>query len=485
MSVRRNMIWMAASQASAFIAQFVTTVVLARLLTPYEMGIFAAALAVAGLLAILRNVGLGNYVIRAGVLTPEMLATSFTINALLSLLIAAAVAVMAVLGGALLGESGVRTVLLVVAAVPLINIFEFRPAMVTEREGRFGDIAAVNVIRAVASGVVAVVLAYHDHSYMSLAYGQVVGGVLAAVGFNLVGWRHASLRVSLAGWRGILSLGAHMFVSSGIGVGTVRLAELALARLLGLEALGMYSRAGSVANMAWESISLIVGRPVFVDMAEQRRQGRSLRNSYLRVTAMMTGLLWPAFVGLAVLAGPLVLLLYGPQWGDAGLPLSLLALSSVPSAALVMASAVLVVTERTATQAQVEVIRSLAGLALFLGGCLLGLNWAAASRILEGLLAFALYRRLLQRMTDTKASDFTPIYLRSLALTVVAVAPAAGVMVWYEWSAQAPLAVLGVAVVTGTLLWGGLLYQMRHPLFEEARWMLSRLRAKPAARPIL
>ena len=54
MSVRRNMIWMAASQTSAFIAQFVTTIVLARLLTPYEMGIFAAALAVAA------ELGLGS-----------------------------------------------------------------------------------------------------------------------------------------------------------------------------------------------------------------------------------------------------------------------------------------------------------------------------------------------------------------------------------------------------------------------------------------
>ena len=54
MSLRRNMLWMAASQGSAFVVQFGTTVVIARLLSPYEMGVFAAALAVLGLRAVLR-----------------------------------------------------------------------------------------------------------------------------------------------------------------------------------------------------------------------------------------------------------------------------------------------------------------------------------------------------------------------------------------------------------------------------------------------
>jgi len=83
MSLRRNMLWMAASQGSTFAVQFGTTVVIARLLGPYEMGVFAAALAVLGLLAVIRTVSLSNYVIRATVLTPALLDTTFTINALL------------------------------------------------------------------------------------------------------------------------------------------------------------------------------------------------------------------------------------------------------------------------------------------------------------------------------------------------------------------------------------------------------------------
>ena len=39
---------------------------------------------------------------------------------------------------------------------------------------------------------------------------------------------------------------------------------------------------------------------------------------------MITALMWPALIGLAILSGPVVLLLYGAKWLPAALPLSAL-----------------------------------------------------------------------------------------------------------------------------------------------------------------
>ncbi|MCC6716617.1 MAG: oligosaccharide flippase family protein [Acetobacteraceae bacterium] len=482
MSVRRNVLWMAAAQGCAFATQFATTVVLARLLTPYEMGVFAAALAVLGLLTILRSLGLGSYVIRVGALTPAVLETTFTVNLLSSLLISAGVAGLSVLGGAALNEPGVQRVLLVVAVVPLVSIFEFRPAVVMERHGRFRGLAAVNIARAVTGAGVALVLAYRGHSYMSLAYGQLAGGVVAAALFNAVGWRHVSLRCGLGDWREVMRYGAHMLAISATGIAATRLAELALARMLGLNALGMYSRASGVANMLWESIHMTVSRAVFVDLAEQRRQGRSMREGYLRMVAMMAGLLWPVFTGLAVVSGPVVVLLYGQQWLAAQLPLSLLALSSVPVATIALSGGLFMVAGRTGEQARLEAIRAAVGLVLFLGGCMIGLDWAAASRVLEAVVAVLLTRRQVQDMTGTRERDFTAIYLRSLALTVAAVGPAVAVMAWHGWNPLAPLGAVAAAILAGVVLWAVLLHQMRHPLIDEAAWLLGRLRLTRAAR---
>jgi O-antigen/teichoic acid export membrane protein len=313
---------------------------------------------------------------------------------------------------------------------------------------------------------------------MSLAYGQVAGGVVSAIGCTLLGRRHVSLRMGLEGWRDVLRYGAHMMAIGGISAATTRLADLIIARLLGLGALGIYARAGSLVNALWEAVSLVVSRALFVDFAEQQRQGRSLRESYLRVVAVTTALLWPAFAGLAVLAGPVVVALYGEKWTEAQLPLALLALSALPSVAIMAAGNVLIVTGCTGKLARLETIRAVSGLLLFAGGCWLGLSWAAGTRILESLLSFALYRKLVQQMTATREQDFTPIYLRSLALTAVSVGPAAAVMMYYQWSPLAPFGTVTAAALAGVAMWVALLHQMRHPVFDEARWLLARLRLR-------
>ena len=482
MSLRRNMLWMAASQGSAFVVQFGSTVVIARLLSPYEMGVFAAALAVLGLLAVIRGFSLGNYVIRATALTPALLDTAFTINALLVMLVGAAVVMLSLLGGVVLDDSGVRQVLMPIALAPVLSLFEFRPATVMERQGQFGALAVLNLVRILVGNGLAIGLAYEGYSYMSLAYGQLAGSLVAAVGFSVLGWRHVSLRIGLADWRPILRYGWHMLAISGASAAATRLAELALARMMGLVALGMYSRATGLANVAWEHINMVISRALFVDLAEQHRQGRSLRYSYLRVVTLSTAVFWPAFVGLAVLAGPLLMLLYGPKWMDAQLPLSLLALSMVPAATMLAAGGVLVVTERTAEQMRLETIRSAVGLLLFLAGCMVGLAWVAAARLLESILAYVLYRRPVQQMTQTRERDFLPIYLRSAGLTVAAVAPSFLLMAWHDWSPEAPLGPIGLSVLAGIVLWSLALYLMGHILVQEARTLLGQLNQRLAAR---
>jgi O-antigen/teichoic acid export membrane protein len=60
---------MATAQASSFVLQFASSVVLARLLTPREMGVFAVALAIVGALSIIQAFGLQSMIVREPHLT--------------------------------------------------------------------------------------------------------------------------------------------------------------------------------------------------------------------------------------------------------------------------------------------------------------------------------------------------------------------------------------------------------------------------------
>lgn len=478
-SIRSSLGWMTLSQGGLFIIQFGASVVIARLLTPYDMGVFAVAISIVGFLAAIRALGLSSYLVRAKSLDPGLFATAFTINAVLAAFISVMIVGLSALGGALLHEPGVQRLLLVMAISPLLSAFEFLPAAGLERRGSFHAIAILNLVRSLVSNAVMLAFAFAGFSYMSLAYGQLTGSLVAAIGVNLVARRDAHFKLGLSEWKGMLSFGLQMLAISGVNVLATRLAELLLARLLGLTALGLYSRASGLNSLLWDNVHLIIARIVFVDFSQQKRHGGSLRGSYLRIVQMMTGLLWPAFAGLAVVAGPVIRLLYGPVWIGAALPLSLLSISAMVLVSITMTWEVFVVCGETARQAKFEFVRSGAGLVLFALGCLASITWVAVAKIGEALFSLFLYRPHLERMTDTVLKDFIPIYAKSSLLTMFAIAPASLIMTFNDWSAYTPMPQVIAGIVFGGVCWGFGLYLLGHPLLEEARTILARRRKLP------
>ena len=72
MSLKRSLAWMALAQGCSLVMQFAASVVLARYLTPYETGIYAVALAMVGILALMQALGLHSLIVREENLTQEI-----------------------------------------------------------------------------------------------------------------------------------------------------------------------------------------------------------------------------------------------------------------------------------------------------------------------------------------------------------------------------------------------------------------------------
>ena len=121
-------------------------------------------------------------------------------------------------------------------------------------------------------------------------------------------------------------------------------------------------------------------------------------------------------------------------------------------------------------------MRTAVGTALFASGAALGgLPGAAAGRLGDALFSAFIYRRPIDHMTATRFSDYCPIYLRSLMLGVVAVTPAAVVMLVHHGAATTPLRPLVTAVAGGMIAWVIALKLSDHPLATELQRLTRRL----------
>jgi O-antigen/teichoic acid export membrane protein len=458
---------MAWAQGVGVALQFTSSVVLARWLTPYEGGIFGLALATVGVLSLIQSLGLHAMLVREENITPEIIATAFSVNAAISTLLALLILGASFFAGEFLNEDGVRKVMLVVAATPLFGIFGFLPSAMMEREGNFRCLAIIGTLSSLTSTVATIAFAIAGFSYMSVAWAQWVGSLTGVILGCWLGAQHVSFRFGFSAWKRVAHFGFQMVAVTGMAQIVARISEMCLGKVLGLSALGLFNRGVSINQIVWNNVHAIIGRVLFVDFARSYRSGESLRGRYIQAVTIITALLWPAFAGLAVVGKPFIYYVYGAKWVGSYSVLVLITLASIGLVASTLTWEIFAATGNLRTQTRIEYIRSIISLTTFVGACFISLEAAAATRVLDSVVAFVLYRPHLNRMTQTSLRDFVPVYGKSILLTLAAIAPAFTLMAVHGFAPDVSLLQLAAAIVLGVILWLAVLVLTRHPLIKE------------------
>lgn len=466
MSIRNSLAWMSICQLLSFVLLFGSSVVVAHYLTPKEMGVFGVGVAIVGVISIVQNLGLPAFIVREETLSEDVIASAFSVNAVVAMLLSGLIVAASFGGEILFKDAGVRHVLLVLALTPLIGMIAFVPWSLLEREGQFRTIAWMTVASNVINAVFTIGLAIQGFSYMSLAYGQLAGTLTLNVLVLAVGRDKLHFRMGFRGWRRVAGFTSQMLIVSGVSTATWRLCEISLGRILGLRMLGLYNRASGMNNLLWSNIYYLLSRVLLVEFSELNRRSESLRERYLQMMAVMTAFLWPAFAGMAVIASPLIQFVYGDQWLPATKPFVLLAIASMVWVPITLCWELFAGTGDLRPQTRIEVIRAVFAVVTFPAACFISLEAAVATRILDGLLAFVLYRPYVSRMTATTLKDLWWLYFQSACLTIAAIAPAATIMLIFGhyWS---PLLLLIATVPAGVVLWVIGLAVFRHPLWVQ------------------
>jgi len=473
-SVRASLAWTYGAHLLVFAVTFASTVVVSRLLTPRDLGAFGVGMAISGILGTISYFGVANYLIREQELSRQTVATAFTVNALLGLGVGAVLWLLGAAGPRVIAEPAIRDVLRLLALVPVIGVLEFVPATLMARDMRLDRSSLLQFGKAAVNAAATIWLALRGWGHLSLAVGAVLGAAFGALGYSLVGRRYLCCALSLNGARAMARFAVQMISAGGVSVLAARVAELIVAQMLGLGALGLYTRASGLAAMIWDGAYGLSTRVIYLQMATELRERGSLKQTFLHATRLLTAIMWPGMAGLAVLAGPVIRLLYGPQWDGAALPLALLMAGQFVAIGFAMNWELCVLTGRTAWQARVEVSRALFALAVFALGALFSLPAAAASRIFEALLGFAVYRRRMGEMAGASATEVRGAYSGGLVLTAVAVGPGLAAMSFLGWPHQPAPIQLGGAIAAGMGLWLVALRLMDHPLLHELALLVRR-----------
>lgn len=482
--IRKAFYWSASTQIVSFLVAFSGSVIVARLLSPREMGIYAVSLATMGVLQIFASFGVGEYVIRAVQLDDETVDSAFTLNALISIALAAGIYSISHIGARFLSDSAVAPVLQLLSIIPLLSILNFRPSVMLQREIEFRSISIVGLTATIFTTGTTVTAAYFGASYMSQAYGGVIGALISSIGLAILGRRHFAIRFSIVAWRPMLAFGMQMMSIGGISALAARLSDIILGHMLGLPALGLFGRASNLATMIFSNMYGTITRVVFVKLSQDYREHGKLREPFLKWLRVIAGFMGPVLLGLAVLSKPAILLLYGEKWLGAALPLSLLMVAHFIALRFAMNWELFVIRDQLKVQTALEFVRSVVSLFNRAIGCLFGLVGAAVASIVDAIFSIVLYGKQIDRLIEAEPNDLMHATAGTIGITFAAIFPAFVLMVWTGWDAHTPLPLVSASVAMGAIFWLVTLAWLRHPLFEEIRSLAANLlmRCSPVAR---
>lgn len=453
--VRRAFLGNLAASSGETGMRFLLGLALARLLQPADLGLFAMAAAVFGIVQLLRDFGVSAYLQREPALTPQRF------SACLGLLACTTLAALSVLLlgaeplSALLGQPGLAPLLRVLALGLPASAFGSVMAALQLRELAAARIAKVSWLGVVCQAIVALSLSVEGAGALGLAWAQVVATVACALAY--AGWRPAHLpwRMTWQGWAEVLRFaGASLFASGLAGLHAV-LPDLLLGRLSLPYQLGLLGRAQATVSLLQAVAGQALNFGALPLLAGRHDRGQALAPVLCRATALLTGVGWPLLALTVVYREPLVRLLYGPAWLDctpAVLPLALVAALALAFTQFGAALAAVGRPELAAWPTAVSLVARIGfGVVLF-DGSLASFAWALCAAAMVAL----------------------PVQL-GIAARHLGLRPRA-LLGAVAGSALAALSVLAVPWTLVPLAWLAALRWRHHPLLIETLQLLARRR---------
>ncbi|MFC3101908.1 oligosaccharide flippase family protein [Altererythrobacter lauratis] len=481
MSVRAAAVWAMAGQYGSFAIQFVTSVIISRyFLAPAEVGLFSIALAAAMLVAVLQDFGLSRYISGLPDLTPEEVNRCSSVAFIFSLLVTAIIAALAYPLAAFYRMEALAPLLLIIAGSYLFLPLSVVPLALMARRMRFGGHFAVTVGGASVHAAVALTLAWMGFSSFALAWAVLATGFARGVIAQVL-QPAKTFPLRLDGLRPVLSFGGKasaLYLTGALGS---RSPDLIVGRLVDLFAVGLFSRATSLAEQFRVLIAGAIGGVFYPAFARIRDSGGPLAPAYLRVVAGYTAIVWPGMAGLALAAWPLVMMLYGPVWIDTAPLLTLIALQAALLMALPLVSELPILLGRMNRLLVLNMVETALSIALLVAGSLWAGAWgAAASRLVYAVCFMAIYLAFMRALVGFSYAQWLAILGKSLIATLAALAPLGATYLFWLGPEAITLPVLLLASCAGGLCWLAALVATRHPALDDMRRM-----AAPLVRPVL
>lgn len=324
------MVWGFGQEAFNELIHIPTIVILARLLTPHEFGITAAASFFVNFANRFTKFGFNAALVRMKVLRPEHNSSVFVVSVGMGLVSWALLTLASPWIGRFFDSAEAGQVLPVAALAFVITPFGAVSAALMTRDMRYKARTAVDWSGTLTFCVMAVTLAWTGWSFWSLVYAELARATVLTVANLCLGRWWPSVHFSRAAMNEMMSFGMGIYAKRVLDYGTQNLDNLVVGRVLGLTALGLYDKAFNTVNRIVARITLNAPGVTFRIFSLIHEDCERFRRAYRKVVLTATLISYPTLATLVVVAPPLFAILFGERWLSAVPAFQVLCIAGMP-----------------------------------------------------------------------------------------------------------------------------------------------------------
>ncbi len=313
---------LAGAQLFARFIDFFLILLLARLLTPEDFALIAIAMIFVQVTEAILEVPVFQALIRTPRVTRNMLYTAFTISLIRSFVVVAIILILTPVAAFLFDEPRLYALMPVLALAPGFRGLINPKIVLFARRLNYYPEALISCGAKVLTALIALPFALATQSYWALAMMTVISPILLVFGSYL--FVPFLPKLSLKSWSTFSNMIGWATVSQFFGAASWQAEVFILAQFASRTTTGNYSVASNLNGTVSQIFIGPVFKPFISSFSELRRLG-TLREGYLLGTRTVFILTGPVFTVLAVLSAPIVMLLFGKEWGEAPLFLTILA----------------------------------------------------------------------------------------------------------------------------------------------------------------
>lgn len=306
--------WLSIARFSKQAFQFITLIILARLLNPDDFGLMASAMVVIGLLNILRDMGLSAAIIQRKSVNDSLLSTLFWLSLIIGIFAATCLIIISHFIAEFYKTPPLEFILQVLSIGFLISSLTLIHQALLEKELKFNLLAKIEIFATLFGAVVGILLAFNNFGVWSLVFQNLVN--ISIVSLFL--WFNSSFRPKLHfKFYEVKKVANYSVNLAGFNVVNyfVRNSDYVLIqKYLGENLLGFYNLAYRIMLYPLQNITTVISRVMFPVYSKLQDDNEKFRSSYIELTNLIALVTFPLMLWVMAVSDIFIISLFGSKW---------------------------------------------------------------------------------------------------------------------------------------------------------------------------